>query len=276
MSLGSQFFPLGLLWFANFLFAIGIMIVWKEKPWRVLVDNSSLQHRFLAACVVLLCVWCINIDLRLGVAIHFLGITTITLMFGWGLALLAAFFAQLGFLFSGLDNLDSLALNFLLSGALPIWVTWKWYRFVESFHSNNPFIFIMGAGFAGCLLGCLVISAVTVGLLLLGGRFEFGREVWEYVAFLPLFIIPEAVINGMFISGFSILHPNWVVTFDDERFFKAPPPNAMILDEEELPESMDIDKQESQTNQIDDIDPDAAYRPPENWKNKSDKNHEDK
>ncbi|MFT2112613.1 energy-coupling factor ABC transporter permease [Marinomonas sp. 2405UD68-3] len=284
MSLDNQLFPLGLLWFANWLFFVCALILWREKPWKALLDNPSLQHRFLAACVLLLCLWRITIDLSLGVAIHFLGITTITLMFGWGLALVVALFAQLGFLFSGLDNLESFSLNFLLSGALPIWITWRWHRFIESFHSNNPFIFIMGTGFVGCLIGCLAVSACAVGLLLLGGRFEFGRETWEYIAFLPLFIIPEAVINGMFISGFSILHPHWVVTFDDDRFFKAPPPNAMILDEEKPPEAMDLDKQENHTDRAndeishdDEIDPDAAYRPPASWSKKDEnkKDHKD-
>ncbi|WP_191600959.1 energy-coupling factor ABC transporter permease [Marinomonas algicola] len=275
MNLTGNFFPLGLLWFTDLLMILVAVLVWRNKPWKVLVGDTGLQHRFLAACLALTLIWLINIDLSLGVAIHFLGMTTITLMFGWSLALMAAFVAQLGFVLFGVDQLDSIALNFLLSGALPVLVTWRWHRFIESFHSNNPFIFIMGTGFVGCLLGCLAVSGVGVGLLLLGGQFEFGRETWEYVAFLPLFIIPEAVINGMFISGFSILHPQWVVTFDDERFFKAPPPNEMILDEESLPDSMDLDKHETQSNSEEDVDPDAAYRPPASWK-KSDAHKQDK
>ena len=276
MNLNGDLFPLGLLWFTNFFMVIIAILVWRQQPWKTLIGNTDLQHRFLAACLVLTLVWLVNIDLSLGVAIHFLGITTITLMFGWALALVIAFVAQLGFLILGIDQLDSFALNLLLSGVLPIWVTWRWHRFVESFHSNNPFIFIMGTGFVGCLLGCLAVSGVGVCLLLLGGQFEFGRETWEYVAFLPLFIIPEAVINGMFISGFSILHPHWMITFDDERFFKAPPASEMILDEQALPESMDIDKQETSSDREEDKDPDAAYRPPASWHKADDnKKHED-
>lgn len=293
MSLVGHLFPVGVLWFFNLLMLPLLFWMTKSIPWVRLIEDKALQHRFFAACVILLLVWRANIDVSLGVAIHFLGITTITLMFGWPLAILAALFAQLGFLFSGIDALDSFALNVFLSGVLPIMVTWGWHCFIDGLRSNNPFVFIMITGFIGCLLACLAVSIAGLGLLLLATPFEFSREAWEYAAFLPLFIVPEAVINGMLLSGFCILHPSWVMAFDDERFFKEPPPNEMILDEEPLPKSMDIDAQETQqetekegekvsesSDTEQDVltesksDPDEKYRPPASWHKNSKKDDE--
>ena len=70
-------------------FASGVLI-WAllRTPWRRLKDSSA-QHVLFGACVATLMLWTLQIDFGSGLALHFLGITTLTLMFGWPLALVA-------------------------------------------------------------------------------------------------------------------------------------------------------------------------------------------
>ena len=244
MNLSSDLLSLGQLWLVNLVLWPVFYQVYKHLPWQVLLSDRALQHRFLGASVLLLLVWQIKVDISIGVAIHFLGITSLTLVFGWPLAMLSVVFAQLGLLYTSGDALSSFALNFLLNGAVPIGVTWCCHRFIESKEPRNPFVFIMGTGFAGCLIGCLAVCVMGVALLWLGGRFEFSQGATDYLAFLPLVLIPEAVINGMFISSLSILHPQWVTAFNDERYFQAPTPEDLARDkssQKDLPPALDLD-----------------------------------
>jgi uncharacterized membrane protein len=273
MSLSSALFPSGLLWFAVLPALLAIFMAVRAAPWQSLIEDKALQHRYLAVTVILVIVWRINIDLNFDVVIHFLGLTTVTLLFGWPLAILSAAAAQLGFLFSGLDEAASLALNFLVSGVFPIAVTWWIHQWIEARKPINPFMFIMGTGFLSCLISSTLVSALAIGLLYLGGVYEFTISISEYFGYLPLFIFPEAVVNGMFISAITILHPSMVVTFDEERYFKQDE-HRMILDEE-IPDSLDVEKHETQSERDEQgnfiEDKDAPYRPPEEWYQDKDK-----
>ena len=59
-----------------------------RSPWRALAHDSA-QHVFFGACVAMLMLWTMQVDFGSGLTLHLLGITTVTLMFGWPLALVA-------------------------------------------------------------------------------------------------------------------------------------------------------------------------------------------
>lgn len=272
MNISISLLAIGQVWFFNLLLIPLLYLTLKKIKWRSLIDDSGLQHRFFAATLVLFIIWQINISLNLDVAIHFLGVTTLSLMFGWPLALLAALIAQSGFLFFGQGQLDSFALNYFVNAVAPIAFTWRLHLWIESKKPQNPFAFIMGAGFLSCLLSSTLVAMLAGIMLYLGGTFVFGLELLDYISYLPLFIFPEAVVNCMFISGFSILQPHWVQAFNDERYFQEP---ASSHDgaKKSIPKALDLDAQEKQSDRDNDVkrslqeqNPDK-YRPPENWRN---------
>lgn len=271
MNISSDLLALGQVWFFNLLLIPLLLFIIKHLDWQTLIKDKGLQHRFLAASLVLSIIWQVNISLSTEVAIHFLGITTLCLMFGWPLALLGTFIAQLGFLFAGKGQLESFALNYFINGVIPIIFTWRIHLWIESKKPQNPFVFIMGAGFLSCLLSAILVAVLAGIMLFLGGQFKFTLDVLGYVSYLPLFIFPEAVVNGMFISGFSILQPHWVHAFNDERYFQKPVSDTPSPDN--IPKALDLDAQEMQTDRDqedissvkdDDID---KYRPPKGWRN---------
>jgi uncharacterized membrane protein len=281
MNISISLLAIGQVWFFNLLLIPLLIITFKKVDWRVLMNDSGLQHRLFAATLTLFIIWQINISLNLDVAIHFLGITTLCLMFGWPLALLAALIAQSGFLFFNLGQFDSFALNYFVNAVAPIALTWRLHLWIESKKPQNPFVFIMGAGFLSCLLSSILVAFLAGIMLYLGGTFVFGLGVLDYISYLPLFIFPEAVVNGMFISGFSILQPHWVQAFNDERYFKEPMSSDNEI-QKNIPKALDLDAQEHQNDrdyeikrslQEQDLD---KYRPPENWRNSAlDKTEDD-
>lgn len=252
MSLYSDLLTLGQLWLFNLLLLPICYITYKHLPLAKLIADKGMQHRFLAATVLLIIVWRININLELGVIIHFLGMTTMTLMFGWPLAIISAFFAQLGFVLTDTDQLNTLALNFIVSGVLPIWFTWRLHLFIESYKPDNPFLYIMVTGFLSCLLSSILVSLMAITLLWVGGKYDFTISVSEYLGYLPLFIFPEAVINGMLISGFCVLHPQWMVSFDDDRYFQTPEEARLSEKSDQSQADTDIHFQENSNQENND------------------------
>lgn len=275
MNISSNLLALGQVWFFNLLFIPLLFLIIKHLDWKALVNDKVLQHRFFAATLVLLIIWQVNISISIDVAIHFLGITTLCLMFGWSLALLGALVAQAGFLFLGQGQWESFALNYFINAVIPIAFTWKLHLWIESKKPQNPFAFIMGAGFLSCLLSSTLVATLAGVMLFLGGQFKFNLGVLDYISYLPLFIFPEAVVNGMFISGFSILHPHWMHAFNDERYFQKPTPEQKV-EQDKVPNALNLDAQEMQTDREDEQEPEPIdeenfdkYRPPEGWRNKA-------
>ncbi|TBR38287.1 hypothetical protein CBF23_012340 [Marinomonas agarivorans] len=278
MSLFAELVTTGQIWLFNILLLPLLFLTYKHFPSASFIGNKILQHRFLGATLLLAIVWRIHINLDLGILIHFLGITTITLMFGWPLAMIAALVAQFGFVLTDVDQLETLALNFILSGAIPIWFTWRVHQYIESYQPENPFIYIMGTGFLSCLLSSTLVSLVAILVLWTSGQYQFSIGIAEYLGYLPLFIFPEAVINGMLISGFSILHPNWMVTFNDQRYFQTPvkESSSSVIDKQQENNAEDKSSALPNKKSLELPDDNARYRPPPDFFDEAQNNLDDK
>jgi len=45
-----------------------------------------------------------------------------------------------------------------------------------------------------------------------------GQLVQESLVYVPLFMFPDAFVTGMLPGALVIYRPDWVVTFNDERY----------------------------------------------------------
>ena len=50
------------------------------------------------------------------------------------------------------------------------------------------------------------------------GTYSFDELVHEYLRYLPLFMIPEGFINGTFVTGLMVFHPDRLSTLDQSRY----------------------------------------------------------
>jgi uncharacterized membrane protein len=70
----------------------------------------------------------------------------------------------------------------------------------------------------------MITAAVTVfavvGLLVQTGIYPMDRISQEYLPFLPLYLFPEGMLNGMLTTVFIGLRPQWLITFDDDSYLK--------------------------------------------------------
>lgn len=99
-----------------------------------------------------------------GLSFHFIGMTAVTLLLDWPLAVLGGFAAQLGLLALGRLDLFALGVNGMLLVVVPVAITEFCALQVERRQPRSLFVYIFCCGFfpaalaaLACLLGGLVL-----------------------------------------------------------------------------------------------------------------------
>ncbi|HAB92577.1 MAG TPA: hypothetical protein DCF43_09610, partial [Pseudomonas sp.] len=79
-----------------------------RAPWVELFSDSRRQHLLFGTVLVLCALWLLRRDFPSGLSFHFIGMTAVTLLLDWPLAILAGFIAQLALLALGKQELSVL------------------------------------------------------------------------------------------------------------------------------------------------------------------------
>ncbi|MCB1771174.1 MAG: energy-coupling factor ABC transporter permease, partial [Candidatus Competibacteraceae bacterium] len=151
---------------------------------------------------------------------HLLGVTVYTLMFGWSLGVIGASLIMLAVTVTNGDW-AAFAANALLLGALPVSISYGVYVLVDRYLPRHLFIYIFLCAFFNAMLAAGVTVWALVALLVVTETYTFARISSEYLPFLPLYLFPEGLINGMVITVLVGLRPDWLKTYDDERYLKS-------------------------------------------------------
>lgn len=80
------------------------------------------------------------------------------------------------------------------------------------------FIYLYGVAFLG---GALTVAATVLTSAVIYGLFTdlaWGDIYRDYVRYLALLVLPEAVLNGMVVTGLVMVRPEWLATWSDERY----------------------------------------------------------
>ncbi|MDO6514770.1 MULTISPECIES: energy-coupling factor ABC transporter permease [unclassified Neptuniibacter] len=199
-----------------YLFALGFAL--RNTPWRVFLDNKTLQHMLGGATVLLVVLWSMRAGISPGLGIHFLGVTMMTLVFGWDLAILSGTVALLSMGIIGRESWDSLFLSGVCSILCPVAITCFVHRFVDKKLSKNFFVFLFLCGFFGAGLSSAGAGLLASSVLVLDGVYSLEKVFLEYLRYLPLIMFPEGLMNGIILTGMLVFHPDWVRGFDAKAY----------------------------------------------------------
>jgi uncharacterized membrane protein len=188
-------------------------------------DLTILLYTILGVFVM----WLMNTDIRVGEtaawpSLHLLGAALVTLMFGWAFAVLAMSVVIIAFtlitepLFLG--NLLGLPWNILLTGVLPVSLAYVLFRLIDRYLPNNFFIYIFFSAFFNAALALASVIATTTLVHLISGAYPLDTLLYTYLPYGLILVFPEAFITGMLMSIFVAYRPQWVSTFDDQRYLK--------------------------------------------------------
>nr|WP_314484708.1 energy-coupling factor ABC transporter permease [uncultured Pseudomonas sp.] len=200
------------------------LLLWaaSQARWVELVADRRRQHLLFGTVVGLFALWLVRRDFDTGVSYHFIGMTAVTLLLDWPLAVLGGFMAQLGLVLLGRQELTALGVNGLLLVGLPVLVTEACAMAVERAQPRNLFVYIFCSGFFPAALTVVVCLVAALGVLWLDGLFAMPEWLGDFVGYLWLMMFPEAFINGTIISALVVFCPEWLETFNRTRYLQAP------------------------------------------------------
>jgi uncharacterized membrane protein len=214
MSLTQGLISGGWLWASALLSILALLLALRSAPWGVLAHERRLQHLLFGATVALMLMWTMRAGISPGLGIHFLGMTTLTLMFGWDLAILSGTLALLGMTVIGRESWDTLSVNVLCSVVVPALASLAVLRLVEAKLPRNFFVYLFLCAFFGAGVATAVAGMVMALLLWFDGVYPWAKIYLEYVRFLPLIMFPEGLLNGIIMTAMMVFHPDWIRTFD--------------------------------------------------------------
>jgi len=193
-----------------------------RAPWVELFSDSRRQHLLFGTVFALFLLWLVRRDFDTGVSYHFIGMTAVTLLLDWPLAIVGGLVAQVGLVLLGRQDLAAMGVNGALLILLPVLVTEGCALLVERAQPRNPFVYIFCSGFFAAALSALLCLLLALGMLWFDERFALPEWLEDFVGYLWLIIFPEAFINGMVISALVVFCPEWLETFNRTRYLSAP------------------------------------------------------
>ncbi|MGE8363066.1 energy-coupling factor ABC transporter permease [Pseudomonas sp.] len=200
------------------------LVLWAicRAPWVELFSDLRRQHLLFGTAFALFLLWLVRRDFESGLSYHFIGMTAVTLLLDWPLAILAGVAAQLGLLALGRQELAALGVNGLLLVLIPVAVTELCALRVEKAQPRNLFVYIFFCGFFPAALAALACILLGLGVLWFDGLFPMPPWLEDFVGYLWLVIFPEAFINGMLVTALVVFYPDWLETFNRSRYLSAP------------------------------------------------------
>lgn len=195
--------------------------IWRA-PWVQLVSDTRRQHLLFGTAFAVFLLWLVRRDFESGLSYHFLGMTAVTLLLDWPLAMLVGLAAQLGMLALGRQDLAALGVNGVILVLVPVVVTELCALRVERAKPKNLFVYIFFCGFFPAAIGALISILLGLGVLWIDGLFPMPPWLEDFIGYLWLVIFPEAFINGMLVTGLVVFYPDWLETFNRSRYLSAP------------------------------------------------------
>ncbi len=213
---GALFTPWA-LWLTSILYALALALALRLAPWRKFRDSEQL-HVFLGATVILLLLWHMEAKVQPGLSFHLLGVTAITLMFGWSLAVIAASLTLVGVTLNGDGAWGGFAMNALISGVVPITLTQILLILIRWYLPKHFFVYVLVNGFLTAGFVGVASGYLAAWLLVASGAYTFAELDQTVLPFFPLMFLPEAFLNGWWMAVLVAFKPQWVYSFSDEQY----------------------------------------------------------
>lgn len=217
MEFSGELFPTSWLWLLAIPYAWLLSRAIRWADWRRLTDPDQLNV-YLGAVVCVLLLWTLRTEVQPGFSWHLSALVTLTLMFGWSLAVIAGSLALAATTLLGLNDWSGFVPSAMVFIVLPASLTQLLLGLARAHLPKHYFVYVfVNAFFAGGLVS--VVAALTAtGLLLLADAYPLHKLADTYLLFLPLMFFPEAVLNGWLVSIMVGFKPHWVGSFRDEEY----------------------------------------------------------
>ena len=220
MEVNGALFSSTFTWLFGGLYALALYMALRMAPWRRLRESEQL-HVFLGTVVCLILLWHVRATVNPGLAFHLLGVTVVTLMFGWSLGIIATTLALVGVTGNAGNGWDAFVLNAVTTGVVPVTLTQVLLLLIRHFLPRHFFIYVMGNGFLTAGVVGFVSGYLVTWMLVWSGAYTYAELDLTLLPFFPLMFLPEAIVNGWITVIMVAFRPHWVGSFSDEQYIKG-------------------------------------------------------
>jgi uncharacterized membrane protein len=213
---GTLFSPLAWWWTAAFIGSVLLLALWKA-PWMRLLHEDRYRGYF-AAITFMMLLWLMRTQVIDGLQFHLLGVTTLTLMFGWALGFLGAALALLGVTLGGWATWHALPFNLVTLALVPVSVTFLSLLLVRHFLPKHYIVFIFGNAFVTGGLTGAICGYMSAFILVWNDAHSLLTLQNNIMPFFPIMFFPEGVFNGWMTTLVVVFRPQWIYSFRDEEY----------------------------------------------------------
>ena len=201
-----------LLWLLLLIFSL------RSPLLRTLLAQPLYQHLCLGGAIALVPLWVLRAGLHEGLEVHFLGLTSLTLLLGWRLALLAPCLTLLILGYFDVIDLADIGWHALIGVALPVATSWLLFLASWAWLPRHLFVYLFVVAFGGGALSISVKVVASALLMDMSGTYPWHTISADYLSIWPLLLFPEALLNGMTMTLLAIYRPHWVNTFFEREY----------------------------------------------------------
>ncbi|QYO70964.1 energy-coupling factor ABC transporter permease [Vibrio cholerae] len=200
-----------------------IVLFWVRKDtqhalWPKFRDDKSFQHLTYFVMLGLFLLWSAQASVKEGLSIHFLALTTLTMMYGWRSAFILTLPVGAALALFGKISFTALPEYLLLSSLLPILISYSVFALSYHYLPRNIFVFIFVAGFFNAgVTGSLHLLLNSLYIWQLGA-YDWTTIIDNYLIFVPLLAFPEGLLNGMALAILAVFRPEWLRVFSDRDY----------------------------------------------------------
>lgn len=198
-----------------------VAIAARYLAWGSLARNTSRLEQALVCLFILVSLWLVRTGIQPGLHLHFLGLTTLSLMLGWRLAIVTASLALVVTTLFGVDQWAAFGDNLLFSVVWPVCFSYFVFLLTYSYLPRHLFVYIFVAGFFNGALTMVAQMLAMASYYNWQGLYSWSVLVDDYLLILPLMMLPEGLINGMAIAALVMYKPEWVCTFLDKDYLNS-------------------------------------------------------
>jgi uncharacterized membrane protein len=208
------------------LIILGIVIASSKIVWSdvslvlfpKLVHNVTFQYITIGAITALLILWSAKSGLNDDMSVHFLGLTALTLMYGWKSAYFISSIVAVLMVIWGTLAIEELPNFLIISCVIPVLLSYL--VFAISYHAlpRNIFVFIFAAGFFNAAFVCVVHLLIKSLLIFCFTDYDWEQIRSNYLILIPLLSFPEGLLNGMLIAVLTVFKPEFLRVFSDKRY----------------------------------------------------------
>ncbi|WP_065188256.1 energy-coupling factor ABC transporter permease [Shewanella woodyi] len=202
------------------LLLLWLWLIWPSDEFKALLTDKAKQTQILLASVALNALWLLNANVTQGIHVHFLGLVTLMLMYGWRMASVISILPVLFFTTFVIKSPFDFAIYGLLGINLPLFLCFMVYSQIFKYLPHHLFVYIFGGAFINAFLSIVFHILLWAAWLWLSTDYDWAFLRDNYLLIIPLLGFPEALLNGMAITLLVVYRPQWLYDYSDSTYLK--------------------------------------------------------